>query len=125
VQDPHPVGKAGSSIELTCGEAKFWCQVHPGDAAPVFCSDPSGWAGNAATDIEQVIARLWLHHRDEFLGRNDASPVKMIDRREGIWSDCNVRSGDISKRGQHARGDAFTRVMTLDLAPVGQLDLRR
>jgi hypothetical protein len=48
----------------------------------------------------------------------------MIDRRECIWSDCDVWSVDVSKRCQHARGDALTRVVLLDLVPVSHLLLR-
>ncbi len=72
-----------------------------------------------------MIARLWLHHRSKFRGRDNSSPVKMIDRREGIRSDRDIRPVDISKRGQHTRGDALARVVLLDLIPASQLGLRR
>ena len=103
MENGYTVGKTGSSIEFAGGDAKFWCQVHPGDAAPIFRGDPSGGAADAATNIQQVIARLKLHHCGKFPGRYNASAVEMIDGPKGIRSDRHVRPMDISECGKHAR----------------------
>ena len=60
MQDLHTVGEPSKAIELARGLAELSSQIHPGDATPVFCGDPSGWSADAAADIEEGIAGLWL-----------------------------------------------------------------
>jgi hypothetical protein len=47
---------------------------------PIRTGNPSGWSADAAADVEQVIARLWLQHAGKLLGSNNASSMEMVDR---------------------------------------------
>src|SRR5262249_59186282 len=81
VQDLHPVGEPAKAVQLARRLAELRRQLHSGDAAPVFRSNPSGRSADAAADIEEVMAGLWLYQRGKLLGRHCALPVEMIDRR--------------------------------------------
>jgi hypothetical protein len=96
VQNGYAVGKTNSSIEFARSDEEFRRQVHSSDMTAISLGDPSGGTGNAATDIEQVIARFRLQQRSQLLGCGRTAAVKMIDRREGVRSDFHVRSIHVS-----------------------------
>ena len=58
MQDVYLVGKPGKAVEFARRLAKPRCQIHSGDAAPVFRSDPPGRPTDAAADIEVIVTRL-------------------------------------------------------------------
>src|SRR5262249_58084333 len=96
----------------------------PGPRPPVFPSARGGRPADSAADIEQIIARLWLQPSDQLLGCDRTLPVEMVNRREGLRRDRHVRAIRVSKRSQHALGDALTRIVLPDRTPVSQLSLR-
>src|SRR5262249_36295423 len=117
-------GEPGKVVELARRRAELRGQVHSGNPAPVFRSDPAGRPADPAADIEQIIARLWLEPSDQLLGCDRTLPVEMVYRREGLRRDRRVRAIRVSKRSQHALGDALTRIVLPDRTPVSQLSLR-
>jgi len=124
VQDLHTIGESSKVVEFARRRAELRSQVHSGNSATVFRSDPAGRPADTAADVEQIIARLWLEPSDQLLGRDHTPPMEMVNWREGLRRDRHVRAIHVSKRSQHALGDALTRVVLPDRTPVSQLSLR-
>jgi hypothetical protein len=103
MQDLYAVSKAGKAVEFARRLAKPRCQIHSGDAAPILCGNPSGRPANAAADIEEVVARLWLQQRSELLGRHHTLSVEMVNRRQALGRDRHILPVHRPQRGQHPR----------------------
>ncbi len=98
MQDLYAVQKPTEAAELARRLAKLRGQIQPGDAAPVFRSDPPRWPADAAADIKEMVARLWLQQRSKLRGCDHALAVEMVDRRKGVGRDRHIRAVYRSKR---------------------------